>query len=305
MKRKALGKGLAALLPEASAPPVGERLLEVAPDRIDPNPHQPRQHIDPGRLAELAKSMTEQGVVQPLVVRRLGSRYQLIAGERRWRAAQQAGLEKLPVIVREATDGELLEIALVENIQREELNPIEEASAYRRLITDLGYSQEQVASRVGKDRSTVANVLRLLRLPREIRALIAGQKLSPGHARPLLSLNDPEAQTLIARQIVEKGLSVREVERRVKFASQPPKSGGRSARSDPNTREAEGQLERALGTRVRIRRKGARGRQGQIEIEFHSEEELQRIYEAVVIGARAAKLEATTRAHARERESNP
>jgi ParB family chromosome partitioning protein len=304
MKRKALGKGLAALLPDAPGVEAGERLLEVAPDRIDPNPHQPRQNIDPGRLAELARSMAEQGVVQPLVVRRQGSRYQLIAGERRWRAAQQVGLTKLPVIVREATDGELLEIALVENIQREELNPIEEASAYRRLVTELGYSQEQVASRVGKDRSTVANVLRLLRLPREIRALIAGQKLSPGHARPLLSLADPEAQTVIARQIVEKGLSVREVERRVKAAGRP-KSAAHPVRSDPNTREAEGHLERALGTRVRIRRKAPRAKEGRVEIDFHSEEELQRIYETVVLGARTAKLEGTSRAHAREREPNP
>jgi ParB family chromosome partitioning protein len=304
MKRKALGKGLAALLPDAAGAPAGERLLEVAPEHIDPNPHQPRQHIDPERLAELARSMTEQGVVQPLVVRRLGSRYQIIAGERRWRAAQQAGLAKLPVIVREASDGELLEIALVENIQREELNPIEEASAYRRLITELGYSQEQVANRVGKDRSTVANVLRLLRLPREIRALIAGQKLSPGHARPLLSLTDPEAQTRIAQQIVEKGLSVREVERRVKVAGRPPSAGGRSGRTDPNTREAEGHLERALGTRVRIRR-GARGKHGRVEIDFHSEEELQRIYEAVVFGARAAKPPGTSRANARERDPHP
>jgi ParB family transcriptional regulator, chromosome partitioning protein len=287
MKRKVLGKGLAALLPEAppQGPADGDVLLTVNPERIDPNPNQPRQHIDPEKLRELAQSMSEQGIVQPLVVRRVGARFQIIAGERRWRAAKQAGLAKVPVVVREANDAELLEIALVENIQREELNPIEEAAAYRRLVTELGYSQEQVAQRVGKDRSTVANLLRLLRLPREIRGLIAEQKLSPGHARPLLALAAPEAQVEIARQIVERGLNVRDVERRVKAASRPAKRK-RAEASDPNTREAEGQLERALGTPVHIRRQGKRGR---MEIEFHSEEELHRIYETLLRGARATK----------------
>lgn len=288
MKRKVLGKGLAALLPDATSGGEGEKLLELAPDRIDPNPEQPRQHIDPEKLSELAKSMIEQGVVQPLVVRRLGSRYQLIAGERRWRAAREAGLEKVPVIVRQASDRELLEIALVENIQREELNPIEEAGAYRRLIAELGYSQEQVATRIGKDRSTVANLLRLLRLPREIRGLVAEQKLSPGHARPLLALDAPEAQVAIARQIVEKGLSVREVERRVQKANRPAKET-KAARSDANTREAESHLEQALGTRVRVRRRGRKGSRGMLTIEFHSEDELHRIYETVLRGARMAK----------------
>jgi len=292
MKRKVLGKGLAALLPEVpiQAPGTvsrgdGDAMLELSPERIDPNPNQPRQHIDADKLAELAQSMKEQGVVQPLVVRRVGARFQIIAGERRWRAAKQAGLAKVPVVVRDANDAELLEIALVENIQREELNPIEEAAAYRRLVTELGYSQEQVAQRVGKDRSTVANQLRLLRLPREIRGLIAEQKLSAGHARALLTLSEPEAQLGIARQIVEKGLSVRDVERRVKATSRGPKVPKARA-SDPNTRDAEGQLERSLGTRVHIRRQGKRGR---LEIEFHSEEELQRIYETVLRGARAAR----------------
>lgn len=292
MKRKVLGKGLAALLPEVpvqrSATASGtesEMMLEVSPERIDPNPNQPRQHIDADKLRELAQSMTEQGVVQPLVVRRVGARFQIIAGERRWRAAKQAGLTMVPVVVREANDAELLEIALVENIQREELNPIEEASAYRRLVMELGYSQEQVAHRVGKDRSTVANLLRLLRLPREIRSLIAEQKLSPGHARPLLSLARPEVQIEIARSVVEKGLSVRDVERRVKAAGRPVKSG-KGHGSDPNTRDAEARLERALGARVHIRRKGKRGR---LEIEFHSEEELHRIYETVLRGSRATK----------------
>jgi ParB family chromosome partitioning protein len=288
MKRKALGKGLAALLPEVPASDSGEKLLQVSPDRIDANPNQPRQSIDAEKLQELASSLTEQGIIQPLVVRRVGSRFQIIAGERRWRAAQKAGLPKVPVIVREANDAELLEIALVENIQREELNPIEEATAYRRLVGELGYSQEQVAVRVGKDRSTVANLLRLLRLPREIRAHIAEQKLSPGHARPLLSLNDPESQSEIARQIVAKGLSVRDVERLVKAKTRTPKAAS-PKRGDPNTRDAEAQLEQALGTTVRIRRKGGKSARGRLEIEFHSEEELQRIYETVLRGSRASK----------------
>jgi ParB family chromosome partitioning protein len=288
MKRKVLGKGLAALLPEAPASSEGEKLLELPPDRIDPNPDQPRQHIDPKKLSELAKSMQEQGIVQPLVVRRVGSRYQLIAGERRWRAAREAGLSKVPVLVRRAADRELLEIALVENIQREELNPIEEAGAYRRLVTELGYSQEQVAARVGKDRSTVANLLRLLRLPREIRGLVAEQKLSPGHARPLLTLEAPDTQIEIAREIVERGLSVRDVERRVQKATRPARES-RVQKSDPNTRDAEAQLEQALGTPVRVRRQGRNGSRGRVEIEFHSEDELHRIYESVLRGARAAK----------------
>ena len=293
MKRKALGKGLAALLPEEPGRGAigegGNVLLEVDPARIDPNPDQPRQHIDEEKLAGLARSMSEQGVVQPMIVRKHGSRFQLIAGERRWRAAQQAGLEKVPVLVRDVADHQVLEIALVENLQREELNPIEEASAYRRLISELGYSQEQVSSRVGKDRSTVANLLRLLRLPRDVRRLIAEKLLSPGHARPLLSLVSAEHQLEIATQIVAKGLSVREVERRVTGLKSPPGKPSKK-RSDPNTREAERSLEQALGTAVRIRRQGRGKKQrGRVEIDFHSEEELHRLYEIVQRGARAVK----------------
>ncbi len=293
MKRKALGKGLAALLPEEPGQdPRGHSgaLLEVDPARIDPNPDQPRQHIDEAKLAELSQSMSEQGIVQPMIVRKDGSRFQLIAGERRWRAAQRAGLEKVPVLVRDVADHQVLEIALVENIQREELNPIEEASAYRRLVSELGYSQEQVASRVGKDRSTVANRLRLLRLPRDVRGLIAKQLLSPGHARPLLSLASAEHQLEIAAQIVAKGLSVREVERRVNAVKTPAAKPKPSRKRDPNTREAERRLEQALGTAVRIRRQGRGNKQrGRVEIDFHSEEELHRLYEVIQRGARAGK----------------
>ena len=287
MKRKALGKGLAALLPDELARG-GSQLLDVDPERIDPNPDQPRQNMDETKLGELAQSMSEHGIVQPILARRAGSRFQIVAGERRWRAAKRAGLRSVPVIVRDVDDRQVLEIALVENIQREELNPIEEAGAYRRLVGELGYSQEQVAERVGKDRSTVANLLRLLRLPRRVRQLIEEQTLSPGHARPLLTLATAEMQTEIAEHIVTKGLSVREVERRVKAASKPP-STRLKERVDPNTREASRQMEQALGTAVRIRREGPKGPKGRIEIDFHSENELHRLYQAVVSGARAAK----------------
>jgi len=287
MKRKALGKGLAALLPAEPVRDEGGDLLEVDPARIDPNPTQPRQTIDDAKLEELAQSVREQGIVQPLVVRKQGTRFELIAGERRWRAARKAGLTKVPIVVREADERQVLELALVENIQREELNPIEEAAAYRRLVGELGYSQEQVANRVGKDRSTIANLLRLLRLPKDVRALIADQKLSTGHARALLPLDDPTQQLAVAQKVVSDGLSVRDVERKVKALTSASRSRAPSKRTDPNTREAERQLEGLLGTSVRIRRQGkARGR---LEIDFHSEDELHRIYEAVERGTRAAK----------------
>jgi ParB family chromosome partitioning protein len=198
-----------------------------------------------------------------------------------------AGLERVPAIVREVEDSRLMELALIENIQREDLSPMEEAAAYRRLVTDLGLSQEQVADRVGKDRSTVANLLRLLRLPDPVRKSIAKQELSPGHARPLLAIPDATAQIELAREIVENGLSVREVERKVKTyakAKPPGKKQQTVARTDPNTREAEDKLRLALGTKVHIARKG---RGGQVEISFYSEEELERLYEVLLRGARS------------------
>jgi ParB family chromosome partitioning protein len=285
MKRKALGKGLSALLPEAPAL-TGEGLAEVEIDRIDPNPYQPRQHLEQGKIQELARSLAQEGVMQPLVVRRVGSRYQLIAGERRWRAARLAGLARVPAIIRDVEEDRLLELALIENIQREDLNPMEEAGAYKRLVSELGLSQEQVAEKVGKDRSTIANLLRLLRLPEPIRDAIGRQELSPGHARPLLALKESRAQIQIAKEIVEQGLSVREVERQVKAVLAPPKAEKKkqSARTDPNTRAAEDRLRRALGTRVRIARKG---KGGTLEISFYSEQELGRIYEILLRGARS------------------
>jgi ParB family chromosome partitioning protein len=289
MKRKALGKGLSALLPELSG--AGESQSEVDIDRIDPNPFQPRQQIEETKLRELADSLTKQGLMQPVLVRRVGARYQLIAGERRWRAARLAGLTRVPVVVRQVPEEQLLELALVENIQREELNPIEEAGAYQRLTTELGWSQEQVADRVSKDRSTVANLVRLLKLPTVIRDAIAAQHLSPGHGRPLLALRGADAQVDLAREVVEKGLSVREVEQRVRSLlsetgateAKGTKKSTASARSDPNTRAAEDRLRQVLGTRVRIVRKG---RSGTIELSYHSEEELGRLYEILLRGAR-------------------
>jgi len=287
MKRKALGKGLSALLPESTG--AGEGQTEVEIDRIDPNPFQPRQQIEESKLSELADSLTKQGFMQPVVVRRVGVRYQLIAGERRWRAARLAGFTRVPVMVRQVPEEQLLELALVENIQREELNPIEEAGAYQRMIGELGWSQEQIAERVSKDRSTVANLLRLLKLPAVIRTAIAAQHLSPGHARPLLALRGADAQIGLAREVVEKGLSVREVEQRVKSLLSQSGATGKgkkktaTARSDPNTHAAEDRLRQVLGTRVRILRKG---RSGTIELSYHSEEELGRLYEILLRGAR-------------------
>jgi ParB family chromosome partitioning protein len=287
MKRKALGKGLSALLPDVPETAGGESLVEIDVKRIDPNPFQPRQHMEQAKIQALARSLAKDGVMQPLVVRRVGSRFQLVAGERRWRAARLAGLKHVPAVVRDVEEERLLELALIENIQREDLNPMEEAAAYKRLVSELGFSQEQVAEKVGKDRSTVANLLRLLRLPEEIRKAIAGNEISPGHARPLLAIASSQTQTEIAQEIIEKGLSVREVEKRVKALSMSPKqakSKNAPTQTDPNTRAAEDRLRRALGTRIKILRKG---RGGTLEIAFFSEEELSRIYEILLRGSRS------------------
>jgi ParB family chromosome partitioning protein len=272
-KRKALGKGLSALLPDVDPP--RDAVAEVPVDRLEPNPHQPRQSFDPATLAELAASLRETGMVQPILVRRIsGGRYQVIAGERRLRAARQAGLSTVPVTIRDVPDDRLLELALVENIQRAELSALEEAQAYRRLHEELGLTQEDVARRVGKDRSTIANTLRLLRLTREARELLAAGRLEAGHARALLALDRAEDQVALAREAARKGLSVREVERRV-AQLRAPRAGAKS-RKDANTRAAEERLRGALGARVDIRR---RGRGGVLSIPFASEAELNRLFE--------------------------
>src|SRR5262245_27146308 len=216
-KRQALGKGLSALIPDAPEPRIGT--FEVDVDRLSPNAFQPRGHIEDGALDDLTKSIQSNGVIQPIVVRKTGERFQIIAGERRWRAARKAGLTRVPVVVRDVGQGEegsLLEMALIENIQRENLNPIDEAHAYRRLSDEFRLTQEDIAVKVGKDRASIANVLRLLRLPDEVKAEVAAGRLSMGHARALLSLSAEADQRRLAREVIARSLSVRETESLVK-----------------------------------------------------------------------------------------
>jgi ParB family chromosome partitioning protein len=251
---------------------------EVAISALEPNPFQPRLAMDPARLEELTASVRETGIVQPILVRRRGERYQIIAGERRWRAAQAAGLSTVPVTVRDVPDARLLELALVENVQREELTPLEEAQAFQRLQEEFRLTQEEIARRVGRERSTIANALRLLRLPRELRELVSQGRLDAGHARALLALDRQEDQLELGREAARKGLSVREVERRVALLRAPRKEPTRS-RKDANTRAAEERLRAALGTRVEIAR---RGRGGQIRLLYATEAELNRLYDMLV-----------------------
>ena len=273
-KRLALGKGLSALIPEA--PERRIEPLEVDIDLLSPNELQPRGQMDHAALDNLAQSIASSGIIQPIVVRKVGDRFQIIAGERRWRAAKIAGLQRVPVAVRDVAPGNersLLEMALIENIQRENLNPIEEALAYRRLMDQFEMTQEAVASAVGKDRATVANVVRLLRLPDEIRAEVASGTLSMGHARALLGLANEADQRRTARDVIARSLSVRETESLVKkLAEKVPRQMAAKAGF---TRAAEGGR-LLLGTRVRIVRHGPRGR---IEIDFGSEDELIRLFE--------------------------
>jgi ParB family transcriptional regulator, chromosome partitioning protein len=281
MKRKALGKGLKALLPEPEPASAPGRNAELPIDSLEPNPFQPRARIRPEQLAELAASIRESGIVQPILVRPHGARYQIIAGERRWRAAQHLGLASVPVSVREVDDEQLLELALVENIQREELSVLEEAQAFQRLHEEFRLTQEQIAKRVGRERPTIANTLRLLRLPREVQQLLGEDLLDAGHARALLALERPEEQLALAREAARRGLSVREVEARVARLRAPRPA--RSVARDPNTRAAEERLRAALGTRVAIAR---RGKGGSLRIEFKSEAELQRLFELLLRATR-------------------
>jgi ParB family chromosome partitioning protein len=291
MKRKALGKGLSSLIPSGpvsvprpEAPPPSELRIEVS--RIRPNPRQPRQAFDDASLDELARSIKTSGLLQPIVVRPLeAGRYELIAGERRWRAAQRAGIHLIPAVVRNVPDERLLELALIENLQREELNPIEEAEAYRILVDDLGLTQHELADRVGKQRATVANALRLLGLPPKVQDLVRARQLSMGHARALLALDDAAAIVALAQRTVAEGLSVREVEARAKRPD--PRAGAGPARPakplDPNVAAAEQALQRALSTRVRIVGTGSSGR---IEIRYHSSDELDGVYKLLIEAGR-------------------
>jgi ParB family chromosome partitioning protein len=286
-KRPALGKGLSALIPDAPEQDTS-RALDVEIHRLAPNPHQPRLQMDDARLDELARSIAANGIIQPIVVRRVGDAYHIIAGERRWRAAQRAGLTHVPIVVKDVaaeSAGKVLEMALVENLQRDDLNPIEEGLAYRRLAEEFHLTQDAIAGAVGKDRSTVANMLRLLRLPQEVQDEVSSGRLSMGHARALLALDGEAAQREIGREILARGLSVRETEAVVKKALEP--SGGAPAQPaepppvDVHTREAEEKLRLQLGTRVRIVRRGKKGR---IEIDFSSEDELIRLYDTLMDG---------------------
>ncbi len=282
-KRPALGKGLSALIGDAEDALTSPRsALDVDIDLLEPNDFQPRGALDETRLDDLARSIRSHGVIQPIVARRLDSgRYQIIAGERRWRAAQRAGLLKVPVVIKEAgasDDKRRLEMALIENIQREDLNAIEEALAYQRLVDDFGLRQEDIAAQVGKDRSSIANSLRLLKLPDEVRAEVASGRLSMGHARAIVALTGEADQRRVARDVLARGLSVRDTEALVKRITTPatPAPSKPSPGKDVHTRAAEEELHIALGTQVTIAR---RGKGGVVSIAFANEDELQRIYE--------------------------
>jgi len=267
-----------------------EEVLDVQIDLIQPGRQQPRTTFNQAKLDELAQSIRASGIIQPLLLRRRGGMFELVAGERRWRAAQIAGLRNVPAIVRDIPDEKLLELALIENIQRADLNPVEEANAYKKLIESLGLTQEEVAQRVGRDRSFVTNYLRILKLPSEIRLLLEREKLSFGHARALLTIEDALLQRRLAQKIVKNNWSVREVERRVRNLAVPkhPRSSKQSLHEDPNIRAAEVRLRRHLGTQVRIIPTEP-GKSGKIEIEFYSLSDLDRIYNAIApAGALAA-----------------
>ena len=267
-----------------------EEVLDVQIDLIQPGHQQPRTTFDQAKLDELAQSIRASGIIQPLLLRRRGGMFELVAGERRWRAAQIAGLRNVPAIVRDIPDEKLLELALIENIQRADLNPVEEANAYRKLIESLGLTQDEVAQRVGRDRSFVTNYLRILKLPSEIRQLLEREKLSFGHARALLTIDNALLQRRLAQKIVKNNWSVREVERRVRNLTTPkqPRSLNKSVREDPNLRAAEARLRRHLATQVRII-PNEPGESGKIEIEYYSLADLDRIYNAIApAGALAA-----------------
>jgi ParB family transcriptional regulator, chromosome partitioning protein len=279
MNRRPLGRGLSALISTDQQPAASDEIREIELDLIRPGSQQPRTNFDQAKLDELAQSIRSTGIIQPLLVRPKGGLFELVAGERRWRAAQLAGLARIPAIVRDIPDERLLEMALVENIQRQELNPIEEALAYKRLIESLGLTQEEVAHRVGRDRTFVTNYLRVLKLPTDIQKLIETDKLSFGHARTLLAINDPMVQRRLAHKIAKHKWSVRETEQRVKSLTNPPqpRAPKPTHQADPNVRTAEAKLRRAFGTQVRIQ-PAKPGTPGRIEIEYYSMEDLDRIY---------------------------
>jgi ParB family transcriptional regulator, chromosome partitioning protein len=287
MARQPLGRGLGALIGESipAATATSEASSEIDIDLIDPNPEQPRHRFDSGELEALAASIRANGIVQPIVVRPHAGRYQIVAGERRWRAAQQAGLRRAPVVVKDIPDDKLLELALVENIQRQELNPIEEANAYRKLIENIGLTQEQVAERIGKERSLIATTMRLLKLPNEVQSHIAEGKLSLSHGRALLMSDDPKIQRVVAQLAIDKDLSVRDTERAVKRLKTGAEKAEVAKRSiilkDANMRAAETRLSRLLSTNVKIN-PGGKGKGGKIEIEYYGPDDLTRVFDLLI-----------------------
>lgn len=284
-KKPALGKGLSALIPSSRTPTAdarpGAQVLMIDLDHLEANRQQPRRRFDDEGIDELAKSIKETGILQPILVTRDGERYRIVAGERRSRAARLAGLTRVPVLVREGLeDRDHLLYALIENVQRRDLTAMEEAEAYFHLKEKFGLTQDEIAERVGKDRATVANAIRLLKLPAEIRAQVEDGLLSAGHARTLLALSSAADQETLAREFVRRGLSVRAAEARVQeFLAGTPKPKATAPESDPDTRDAEQRLQRALGTKVEIRR---RKKGGEVRLSFYSEEQLIGLFERLV-----------------------
>jgi len=273
-KRKSLGRGLSALIPE-NAVPEDERGFFLCPiDSISPNPYQPRQDFSDAELAELASSIKDKGVIQPILVSKTQDGFQLIAGERRWRAAQKAGLDTIPAWVKDASPAEALELALIENLQRKDLNPIEEASAYQELMQRFDLTQDALSARIGKDRSTIANLLRLLRLPKKVQQDLIDNRLTTGHARVLVSIESPSVQRTIRDLVIKKSLSVRQTETLAKKLQAQPKPKSQGPEIDYYLQSLAGNLQRSLGTKVAITRRGSKGR---IVIEFYSPEELDRL----------------------------
>jgi ParB family chromosome partitioning protein len=281
MSRKVLGRGLSALIGEDDSNTINEGFLEIDLDLIEPNSEQPRTRFTESNLEELTQSILANGIVQPIVVRKLGGKYQIVAGERRWRASQKAGLKKIPAVIKNVSDEKLLELALIENIQRQELNPIEEAKAYKNLVETIGMTQEMVAERVGKNRTVITTALRLLKLPVDLQKLVEEEKISAGHARALLMTEEEDLQRQLAKSIVEMSLSVRETEKAVKRLNrgdrQPVDNKAVSIKLDANVKAAETKLRRYLGTNVQILPDG-KGTGGKIEIEYYGEVDLDRLY---------------------------
>ncbi|MCG0275103.1 MAG: ParB/RepB/Spo0J family partition protein [Thermosediminibacteraceae bacterium] len=281
MTKKGLGKGLGALIPMLEEKDE-QNIQEINISEIRPNERQPRKSFDDEKLNELASSIKEHGVLQPVILRKVKNGYEIVAGERRWRAAKMAGIKKIPAIVKELTDAEVMQIALIENLQREDLTPLEEATAYKRLMEEFGMTQEELASKIGKSRSQIANTVRLLNLESEIQQMLNDGRITAGHARALLAIEDSAVRIKIARKIAQENISVRETEELAKTVSLKAGKGSKKKKSEeinPALLHVTEQLQRALGTKVRV--KGSE-RRGKIEIEFYSEDELERILEVIV-----------------------